>query len=187
MVHFGFEMADEFTSNTFPFQFTIPPASLDPSVPWPGPYLFHGGGMQNLQYPLLSTNALQFMPAISLRSTSSSAASSTSTGESSENSPTEGSVDRNRCPNWSDAEIRFLLEIWRDSLPKFSRRRNSGAWDTIAKKLNPHCLVLTAIADVLLLDCPDYQNPLHPLHLSRHKSHPVKETSSPSEKYGQNQ
>jgi len=101
VVHFAnsaFEMADEFTRNTFPFRFTIPPASLDPSVPRPGPYLFHGGGMQNPQYPLLSTNALQFMPAASLRSTSSSAsspASSTSTGESSENSPTEGSVNRN--------------------------------------------------------------------------------------------
>ena len=35
MVHFGFEMADEFTRNTFPFRFTIPPASLDPSVPRP--------------------------------------------------------------------------------------------------------------------------------------------------------
>ena len=34
-VHFGFEMADEFTRNTFPFRFTIPPASLDPSVPRP--------------------------------------------------------------------------------------------------------------------------------------------------------
>ena len=140
--------------------------------------------MHNPQYPVLSTNALQFTPAISPRSTSSSAASSTSTGESSENSPTEGSVNRNRCPNWSDAETRFLLEIWRDSFP-FCRRRNSGTWDTIAKKLNPHCLVLTAIADVLLLDCPDYQNPSHPLHLSR--PHPVKETSSPSEKYGENQ
>ena len=91
--------------------------------------------MQNPQYPLLSTNALQFMPATSLRSTSSSPASSTSTGESSENSPTEGSVNRNRCPNWLDAETRFLLEIWRDSFP-ISRRRNNGAWDTIAKKLN---------------------------------------------------
>ena len=134
VVHFGFEMADEFTSNTFPFRFTIPPASLDPSVPRPGPYLFHGGGMQNPQYPLLSTNALQFMPATSLRSTSSSAASSTSTRESSENSLTEGYVNRNRCPNWSDTETRFLLEIWRDSFP-VGRRRNSGAWDTIAKKL----------------------------------------------------
>lgn len=28
-------MADEFTRNTFPFRFTIPPASLDPSVPRP--------------------------------------------------------------------------------------------------------------------------------------------------------
>ena len=51
--NFGFEMADEFTSNTFPH---LPPASLDPSVPRRGPYLFHGGGMQNPQYPLLSTN-----------------------------------------------------------------------------------------------------------------------------------
>lgn len=91
--------------------------------------------MQNPHYPLLSTNAVQFMSAASLRSTSSTPASSTSSGESSENSPTEGSVNRNRCPNWSDAETRFLLEIWRDSFP-ISRRRNSGAWDTIAKKLN---------------------------------------------------
>ena len=60
VVHFGFEMADEFTSSTFPFRFTIPPASLDPSVPRPGPYLFRGGGMQNPQYAFLSTNALQF-------------------------------------------------------------------------------------------------------------------------------
>ena len=30
------------TRNTFPFRFTIPPASLDPSVPWPGPYLLPG-------------------------------------------------------------------------------------------------------------------------------------------------
>ena len=91
--------------------------------------------MQNPQYPLLSTNALQLMPVTSLRSRSSSPASSTSTGESSENSPTEASIDRNRCPNRSDAETRFLLEIWRDSFP-FSRRRNSGAWETIAKTLS---------------------------------------------------
>ena len=91
--------------------------------------------MQNPHYLLLSTNAVQFMSATSLHSTSSTLASSTSSGESSENSPTEGSVNRNRCPNWSDAETRFLLETWRDSFP-ISRRRNSGAWDTIAKKLN---------------------------------------------------
>lgn len=62
MVHFAnsaFEMA-EFARNTFPFQFTIPLASLDLSVPQPGPFLYHGDGMQNLQYPLLSTNAQQF-------------------------------------------------------------------------------------------------------------------------------
>ena len=44
-------------------------------------YLFHGGGMQNPHYPLLSTNAVQFMSAASLRSTSSTPASSTSSGE----------------------------------------------------------------------------------------------------------
>ena len=80
-------MANEFTGNTFPSRFKIPPASLDPSIPRPGHGVFQGGGMQSLQYPFLSTNALQFMPATSLRSTSSSA-SSTSTGETSENSPT---------------------------------------------------------------------------------------------------
>ena len=53
--------------------------------------------------------------------------------------------------------------------------------------INPHCLVLTVIVVVLLLDCPDYNNPSHPLHLSRHYSHPLKEKSSPSEKYSENQ
>lgn len=48
--------------------------------------------MQNLQYPLLSLHVLQFMSAASLRNTSSTPASSTNSGESSENSPTEGSV-----------------------------------------------------------------------------------------------
>ena len=42
---------------------------------------------------------------------------------------------RNRCPNWSDAETRFLLELWRDSFP-ISERRNGAAWDSIVKKLN---------------------------------------------------
>ncbi|KAK3741556.1 hypothetical protein QZH41_002939 [Actinostola sp. cb2023] len=36
---------------------------------------------------------------------------------------------------WSDAETRFILEIWRDNFP-ISKRRNSGAWDSIAKQLN---------------------------------------------------
>ena len=137
MVHFGFEMADEFTCNTFPFRFTIPPASLDPSVPRPGPYLFHAGGMQNPQYPLLSTNALQFMPATSLHSTSSSAASSTSTGESSKNSPTEGSINRNRCPNSSDAETRFLLEIWRDSFPIIVEEEAVAHGTPLPEKVKP--------------------------------------------------
>ena len=52
VVHFAnsaFEMEHEFTRSAFPSRFTIPPASLDPSVPRSGPYLFNGGRMQNLQ------------------------------------------------------------------------------------------------------------------------------------------
>ncbi|XP_022806343.1 uncharacterized protein LOC111343433 [Stylophora pistillata] len=45
-----------------------------------------------------------------------------------------GSI-RNRCPNWSDAETRFLLDLWRDSFP-ISKRRNGAAWESITKKLN---------------------------------------------------
>lgn len=45
------------------------------------------------------------------------------------------SCSKSRGKNWSDAETRFLLEIWRDSYP-ISKRRNSGSWDSIATKLN---------------------------------------------------
>ena len=69
-------------------------------------------------------SVLQFMPAASLCSTSSPA-SSTSSGESSENIPTEGPVNRNWCSTWLDAETRFLLEIWRDKLWRESVQENS--------------------------------------------------------------
>ena len=138
-------MADEFSEfnrSTLPFRFTIPSAPLDPSVPRPGPYLFHGAGLQNPQYQHFSPATLQFMPAASSLGTSPSPgpspASSSSASKSSENSPSDGSAIRNRCPNWSDAETRFLLEIWRENFPisPISKRRNSGAWDAIAKELN---------------------------------------------------
>ena len=119
VVHFAnsaFEMAHEFTRSTFPSRFTVPPASLDPSVPRPGPYLFNSGGKR-------TCSVLQFMPAASLRSTSSSPASSTSSVESSENSPTEGPVAETDVP--LGRTLRFLLEIWRDKLWRESVQEKS--------------------------------------------------------------
>ena len=64
-----FRNADEFSEfnrNTLPFEFTIPSAPLDPSVPQPGPYLFHGTGLPNPKYQHFSPATLQFMPAETL-------------------------------------------------------------------------------------------------------------------------
>ena len=47
----------------------------------------------------------------------------------------ETSGSKGRGKNWSDAETRFLLEIWRENYP-ISKRRNSGVWDSIATQLN---------------------------------------------------
>ena len=38
-------------------------------------------------------------------------------------------------PNWSDAEIRFLIAIWKDDHP-ISKRHNLAAWESIARELN---------------------------------------------------
>ena len=203
-------MADEFTCNTFPFRFTIPPASLDPSVPRPGPYLFHGGGMQNPQYPRLSTNALQFMPAASLRSTSSSASLPTSfisTGESNENSPAEGSVNRNRCPNWSDAETRFLLEIsklWKIITPEAettdeplnTSTKSTKCW--VASQTSHQSAYLNVVWPLKIPALKRMKIHRKPVRQSTRRMttnrkwssrrpYPLKETSSPSEKYGENQ
>ena len=57
-------------------------------------------------------------------------------------------------------------------------------------KLRPwidlHGLVLTAMYVVLALNCQDYNVLSHPPHLPRHKSHPLNETPSLSQKYGKN-
>lgn len=38
-------------------------------------------------------------------------------------------------PNWSDAEICFLIESWKDHHP-ISKRQNSAVWESIARELN---------------------------------------------------
>ena len=38
-------------------------------------------------------------------------------------------------PNWSDAELRFLITTWKDRHP-ICKRKNSALWESIAKELN---------------------------------------------------
>jgi len=47
----------------------------------------------------------------------------------------ENNVGKNRSPNWMDAEIRFLIEIWKEHHP-ISKRNNSPVWEAVAKELN---------------------------------------------------
>ena len=47
----------------------------------------------------------------------------------------ENNVGKNRSPNWTDAEIRFLIEIWKEHHP-ISKRNNSAVWEAVAKELN---------------------------------------------------
>ena len=122
-------MADDFNPAPRFYRFTIPPAQIDCPVPRPGPYLFQSAGVQHQ----FNQSPLQFMlhrPHVSPATSPEGSSESSSIGDMSQ----PGS-SRNRCPNWSDAETRFLLELWRDSFP-ISKRRNGAAWDSIAKKLN---------------------------------------------------
>lgn len=42
---------------------------------------------------------------------------------------------KSRSPNWSDAEIHFLIATWKDHHP-ISKRRNTAVWESIVKQLN---------------------------------------------------
>ena len=122
-------MADDFNPAPRFYRFTIPPAQIDCPVPRPGPYLFQRVGVKHQ----FNQSPLQFMPH---RPHVSPATSPEGSSESSSiDDMSQPGSSRNRCPNWSDAETRFLLELWRDSFP-ISKRRNGAAWDSIAKKLN---------------------------------------------------
>ena len=65
----------------------------------------------------------------------SSIPSSESENTTNEENPQPGTTNRNRGSSWTDAETRYLFELWRDNFP-FSKKRNSTVWDAIAKKLN---------------------------------------------------
>jgi len=57
-----------------------------------------------------------------------------SEGPGIENSSNDTST-KGRSPNWSGAEIRFLIETWKDHHP-ISKRQNSAVWESIARELN---------------------------------------------------
>lgn len=42
---------------------------------------------------------------------------------------------KSRSPNWSDAEIRFLIGVWKDHHP-ISKQHHSSIWESIARELN---------------------------------------------------
>lgn len=44
-------------------------------------------------------------------------------------------MNRNHGSNGTDADTRYLLELWRDNFP-IIKKRNTTVWDAIAKKLN---------------------------------------------------
>ena len=122
-------MADELNPDHRFYWLTIPPAEIDCPVPRPGPYLFQSAGVEHQFHQ----SPLQFMPH---RPHVPPAKSPEGSSESSSiDDMSQPGSSRNRCPNWSDAETRFLLELWRDSFP-ISKRRKGVAWDSVAKKLN---------------------------------------------------
>ena len=103
VVHFAnsaFEMAHEFTRFTFPSRFTIPPASLDPSLPRPRPYLFNGGGMQNLQCSAIYASRISPQHIIITRIFHKFRWKQRKQSD-------RRTCHRNRCSTWSDAEISF--------------------------------------------------------------------------------
>ena len=55
-------MSDDFNSASRFYRFTIPPPQLDSPIPRPGPYLFHGAGVQN-QNQISLRVAVPFPPA----------------------------------------------------------------------------------------------------------------------------
>ena len=64
----------------------------------------------------------------------SASVSGASEGLGIENSSRDAS-SKGRSPNWSDAEIRFLIATWKDHHP-ISKRHNSAVWESIARELN---------------------------------------------------
>ena len=100
-------------------------------VPARGPYIFPA--FQNQLWLPQARFSRPASPAESQMSPYQSASvSGVSEGPRVENSSNDTST-KGRSPNWSDAEIRFLIETWKDHHP-ISKRQNSAVWESIELK-----------------------------------------------------
>ena len=102
-------------------------------VPSHGPYIFPA-----FQNQLWLPQARFLQPASPAESQMSPYQSASVSGVSEdpgvENSSNDTST-KGRSTNWSDAEISFLIETWKDHHP-ISKRQNSAVWESIARELN---------------------------------------------------
>ncbi|XP_044180033.1 uncharacterized protein LOC122961480 [Acropora millepora] len=118
-----------------PDRFVIPPVSdhfADP-VPAHGPYIFPA--FQNQLWLPPARFSRPDSPAESQISPYQSASViGVGEGRGIENSSKDAST-KCRSPNWSDAEVRFLIITWKDRHP-IRKRQNSAVWESTAKELN---------------------------------------------------
>ncbi|KAK2553061.1 hypothetical protein P5673_025788 [Acropora cervicornis] len=118
-----------------PRRFVIPPVSdhfADP-VPAHGPYIFPAFQNQ-LWLPPARFSRPDSPPESQISPYQSASVIGVGEGRGIENSSKDAST-KCRSPNWSDAEVRFLITTWKDRHP-IRKRQNSAVWESIAKELN---------------------------------------------------
>lgn len=101
-----------------------------------GPFIFPA--FQNQLWLPQPRSARPDSPAESQISTAMSpyqSASASVAVEDQDSSKENNASTKGRSPNWSDAEIRFLIAIWKDHHP-INKRHNSLLWESTAKELN---------------------------------------------------
>ena len=102
-------------------------------IPGRGPYIFPA--FQNQLWLPQARFARPDSPAESQTSPHQSASvSGVSDGPEVKDFSKDAST-RRRSPYWSDAEIHFLIAIWKDHHP-VSKRHNAVVWESIARELN---------------------------------------------------
>ena len=102
-------------------------------VPAHGPYIFPAFQNQ-LWLPPARFSRPDSPPESQISPYQSASVIGVGEGRGIENSSKDAST-KCRSPNWSDAEVRFLIITWKDRHP-IRKRQNSAVWESIAKELN---------------------------------------------------
>ena len=102
-------------------------------VPTPGPYIFPVFQTE-LWLPPARFSRPDSPPELQISPYQSASVIGVGEGHGIENSSKDACT---KCcsPNWSDAELRFLITTWKDRHP-IRKRQNSAVWESIAKELN---------------------------------------------------